>query len=125
MLARSLFGGYMDTFDKKDGIVLCGANSYERKYYFNRDFSKLPDQVKDTLQIICVEFTEKCGGSFLIKIDENGGLMLETDAEEADALYDEIGAELEIKNLQMTQRQLFEEISLFYKVVFLGERIDL
>ena len=115
----------MDTFEKTDGVVLCGASSYEKKYYFNQDFSKLPDQVKDTLHILCVEFTEKCGGTFLIKLDESGGLLLVTDAEEADALYDEIGAELEIKNLQKTQRQLFEEISLFYKVVFLGESIDL
>ena len=44
-------------------VVLCGANSYEKKYYFNKEFSKLPDQVKDILQVICVEFTEKCGGS--------------------------------------------------------------
>ncbi|MBQ8955541.1 MAG: hypothetical protein IJ075_01050 [Lachnospiraceae bacterium] len=112
-------------FDEDEICVLCGANSYEKKYYFNKDFSKLPDQVKDTLHIICVEFTEKCGGTFVMGFDEDGGLKLMTDAEEADAMYDEIGAELEIKNLQMTMRQLFEEISLFYKVVFLGEKIDL
>ena len=106
-------------------VVLCGANSYEKKYYFNKEFSKLPDQVKDMLQVICVEFTEKCGGVFVIKFDEEGELRLVTDAEEADAFYDEIGAELEIKNLQMTQRELFNEITLFYKVVFMGEKIDL
>ena len=112
-------------FDESEICVLCGASSYEKKYYFNRDFSKLPDQVRDTLHIICVEFTEKCGGTFVIGFDEDGELKLITDAEEADALYDDIGAELEIKNLQMTQRQLFSEITLFYKVVFLGEKIDL
>lgn len=115
----------MDTFDEKDGVVLCGASAYEKKYYFNKEFSRLPDQVKDTLHIICVEFTEKCGGTFLIRFDENGELSLVTDAEMADAMYDEIGAGLEIRNLQTTQRQLFEEISLFYKVVFLGESIDI
>ena len=26
--------------------VLCGSNSYERKYYFNEDFESLPDAVK-------------------------------------------------------------------------------
>ena len=115
----------MVMFDPSDGCVLCGASSYEKKYFFNKDFSRLPDQVKDTLHIICVEFTEKCGGTFVIEFDEAGSLKLVTDAEEADALYDDIGAELEIKNLQITQRQLFEEITLFYKVVFLGEEIDL
>ena len=112
-------------FDESELCVLCGASSYEKKYYFNGDFSKLPDQVKDTLHIICVEFTEKCGGTFVIGFDEAGDLKLITDAEEADAMYDDIGAELEIKNLQKTQRQMFGEISLFYKVVFLGEKIDL
>ena len=112
-------------YDESELCVLCGASSYERKYYFNKDFSKLPDQVKDTLHIICVEFTEKCGGTLVIGFDGDGELKLITDAEEADAMYDDIGAELEIKNLQVTQRQMFSEITLFYKVVFLGEKIDL
>ncbi|MBQ9359850.1 MAG: hypothetical protein IJT96_02300 [Lachnospiraceae bacterium] len=111
-------------FDGDNNCVLCGASAYEKKYYFNNDFSRLPSQVKDTLQIICVEFTEKCGGTFFISFNEDGELSLVTDAEQADAMYDEIGAELEIKNLQVTQRQLFEEITLFYKVVFLGEEIE-
>jgi hypothetical protein len=40
-------------------------------------------------------------------------------------MYDDIGAELEIKNLRRTQAELFEELTLFYRVVFLGEKIDL
>ncbi len=115
----------MDTYNAEEGTVLCGASAYEKKYYFNPEFSKLPKQVQDTLHIICVNFTESCGGTFLIRIDGDGSLRLVTDAEEADALYDEIGAELEIDRIRKTQRQLFEEISLFYKVVFLGEKIEL
>ena len=30
----------------QDNIVLCGASAYEQKYYFNEDFSSLPDHVK-------------------------------------------------------------------------------
>lgn len=115
----------MDTYNAKGDTVLCGASAYEKKYYFNPEFSKLPKQVKDTLQIICVNFTESCGGTFLIRIDNEGGLSLVTDAEEADVMCDEIGAELEIEKIRKSQRQLFEEISLFYKVVFLGEKIEL
>ena len=40
--------------------VLCGSNSYERKYYFNEDFESLPDAVKRQLQVMCVWFTEEC-----------------------------------------------------------------
>ncbi|MBD9156363.1 MAG: hypothetical protein EGP94_15070, partial [Lachnospiraceae bacterium] len=31
----------------QDGnIVLCGSNSYEKKYYFNEEFDSLPEAVK-------------------------------------------------------------------------------
>ena len=39
-------------------VVLCGANSYEQKYYFNKDFSSLPRNPKE-LHVMCVLFTER------------------------------------------------------------------
>ena len=45
----------MDMFD--ENVVLCVSNSYEKKYYFNPDFDKLPDDVKNELKIMCVLFT--------------------------------------------------------------------
>ena len=27
-------------------VVLCGANAYEKKYYFNKEFSKIPEPMK-------------------------------------------------------------------------------
>ena len=38
-------------------VVLCGASAYEQKYYFNEDFSALPQSVQDEIQIMCVMFT--------------------------------------------------------------------
>ena len=35
----------------QDNIVLCGASSYEQKYYFNQDFASLPETVKQEMQI--------------------------------------------------------------------------
>ena len=49
--------------------VLCGANAYEKKYYFNQEFDKLPQSIKDELHIICVLFTEEVGGVFTISFD--------------------------------------------------------
>ena len=41
------------------GVVLCGANSYEQKYYFNEeDFGSLPESIKKELHIMCVLYTE-------------------------------------------------------------------
>ena len=101
--------------------VLCGANSYEQKYYFNEDFSKLPDSIKDELHIICVLFTEEVGGAFMIGFDEEGTLVLTTDADEGDLLYDEIGAGLLVKEVSKRKQDLFESLEMFYKTFVLGE----
>ena len=54
----------------QDNIVLCGASSYEQKYYFNQDFASLPETVKQELQIMCVLFTEDVGGILTLEFDE-------------------------------------------------------
>ena len=44
------YGGYMDMSER---IVLCGANSYEQKYYFNKEqFGKDSEDIQDALHII-------------------------------------------------------------------------
>ena len=57
-------------------IVLCGANAYEQKYFFNQRFEGLPQSVKDELHIICVLFTEEVGGSFIMAFEEDGGVVM-------------------------------------------------
>ena len=39
---------------REEAIVLCGANAYEKKYYFNEMFKGIPDSIKEELHIICV-----------------------------------------------------------------------
>ena len=75
----------------QDKIVLCGASAYEQKYYFNQDFSSLPDAVKQELQIMCVLYTE------------------------------DIGSVLKIKQIQSEKRELLESLEMYYRVFFLGE----
>ena len=86
MPVKSQLGGYMDMSDK---IVLCGANSYEQKYYFNKEqFGKLPEEIQDDLHVICVLFTEEVGGIFTICFDQAGNLQFETDVADNDYLFD-------------------------------------
>ena len=59
---------------KGEKMVLCGSNGYERKYYFNETFSNLPEAVQKELQILCVWFTEECGGILTMEFDEGGKL---------------------------------------------------
>ena len=109
----------------QDKIVLCGASAYEQKYYFNQDFSSLPEAVKQELQIMCVLYTEDIGGILTLEFDEDGNLQFKTEALDADAMYDEIGSVLKIKQLQQTKQELFESLELFYKVFYLGEDVEL
>ena len=102
-------------------IILCGANAYEQKYYFNEKFSKLPESVKEELHIICVLFTEEVGGAFLIGFDDDGSVMLITDADEEDLLYDDIGAGLLVKEVRARRQDLFESLEMFYKAFILGD----
>ena len=101
----------------KEKTVICGANAYEKKYYFNEDFNGLPKSVRDELHVICVLFTEEIGGVFTIGFNEEGELVLETDADENDLLYDEIGSALLIKEVRRKRQDLFEALELYYKVM--------
>ncbi len=101
----------------EDGMVLCGASSYNKKFYFNEDFDLVPQQVKDELKIMCVLFTEEVGGTIQLIYDENGNLEIVVDKEEDDILYDEIGSVLKVKQLQREKKELFESLETFYKVM--------
>lgn len=105
-------------------IVLCGANAYEKKYYYNEQFSAVPESIKEELHIICVLFTEEIGGIFTMVFEEDGTLELETNAAEEDYLYDEIGSGLLIRKIQQSKQELFESLTLFYKMVILHEDIS-
>ena len=97
--------------------VLCGANSYLQKYYFNKDFDKLPDIVKKELQIACVTFTEEIGGIIILQFNDAGNLEISVQADEKDYLFDEIGSELKIKQMQTDKKELFEGIETYYKAI--------
>ena len=102
-------------------IVLCGANAYEKKYYFNKEFDKIPESIKEELHIICVLFTEEVGGIFTFCFDEEGNLEMETDAAPEDYLYDEIGSGLLVRKIRDTKQELLQSLSLYYRVLYLHE----
>lgn len=109
---------------KDNRVVLCGANAYEQKYYFNEQFSKIPQSIQEELHVICVLFTEEVGGIFTIVFEEDGSVSLETDAEEDDLLYDEIGSGLLIGEIRRNRQELLESLQLYYQVFILHEEIQ-
>ena len=108
----------------KDRVVLCGASAYEQKYYFNEDFASLPQSVQDELHIMCVLYTEEIGGVLTLEFDEDGSLEFKTEALESDAMYDDIGSVLRIKQIRADKQELLESLELYYRVFFLGEDVE-
>lgn len=106
-----------------ENVVLCAASAYEKKFYLNEEFSKLPEDIKNELKIMCVLFTEEVGGILELEFDEDGKLFFKTEADEGDLLYDDIACGMLIKKLQYEKQDLLESLELFYKVFFLGEGV--
>lgn len=103
----------------KEDRVLCAANAYEKKYYFNLRYDTLPLSVKQELQIMCVLFTEEVGGVFSLVFAEDGCLFMEVASEEGDLLHDEIGSGLKVKQYRQEKEELFETLELYYQTFFL------
>lgn len=112
---------------KEENVVLCGANSYDEKYYLNPKFSNLPKQIQDELKVMCVLYTNDVGGILLLEFDKDGYLHFRTEATENDTTYDEIGAVLKIKELQRSEEELLRSLEMYYRVLLangLGMRMN-
>lgn len=110
----------------QDSVVLCGANSYEEKYYLNPDFENLPQHIQDELKIMCVLYVNDVGGILTLIFNEEGNLEFEVVSEEFDPMFDEIGSQLKIKEIQRDEKkqELLNQLELYYKVFFLGEDLE-
>lgn len=106
----------------EEARVLCGANSYEEKYYFNEQyFGKIPQSIKDELHVMCVLFTEDAGGILTLEFLKDGTLVFKTRADDYDYYYDEIEAGLKIRELSKEKEELLSALELYYRTVYLKE----
>ena len=104
--------------------VLCGANAYEQKYYFNKEeYGNLPESIQEELHILCVLFTEEVGGIFTIVFEEDGSVSMDVAAADEDYLYDEVSAGLLIGQIRQKRKELLESLSLYYRSFVLHEDI--
>ncbi len=108
---------------KEEKVVLCGANAYEKKYYFNKQFAGMPKSIRDELHIICVLFTEEIGGIFTIEFEEDSNVAMRTEYAPDDFLYDEIGSGLLVNEIRRKRQEMFESLRLYYKVFILHEDV--
>ena len=104
----------------EENVVLCVSSAYEKKFYLDEAFQGLPKDIKDELKIMCVLFTEDVGGILKLVFDEEGNLELQTEYDENDLLYEDIGSALKVKQIQREKRDLFRSLEMFFKVFYLG-----
>ncbi|WP_408069514.1 DUF6145 family protein [Butyrivibrio sp. JL13D10] len=102
-------------------IILCGANAYEMKYYFNPLFKKIPESIQKELHIISVLFTQEAGGIFTIEFEDDGSITMETTRSEEDITYDEVSAGLLIGEVRRQRQDLFEALQMYYRAMILHE----
>ncbi len=105
-------------------MVLCGANSYTQKFYIAKEFSELPESIRQELQIMCVLYVEDVGGILTMEFDDEGNLEFRVEADDNDYLFDDIGSALKIKQIRGEKRELLESLELYYRVFILKESID-
>ena len=108
----------------QEKIVLCGASSYEEKYYFNEDFAALPEDIRKELKILCVLFVSEVGGILTLEFEEDGTLCFQVSSQENDFFFDEIGSVLKIKAIRKEKQELLASLELFYRVFFLNEEME-
>lgn len=109
----------------QDNVILCVSSKYEEKYYLNEEFENLPEGIQRELQIMCVTFTEEIGGILTLEYDTKGNLNFITAANEGDLLYDDIGSVLKVKQMRERRRELLKALETYYKVFFLGEKLEM
>ena len=94
-------------------IVLC-----------EEQFKMIPESIKEELHIICVLFTEEVGGVFTIAFEEDGNVVMETNADDDDIYYDEVSSGLLIAEIRRSRQELFESLSLYYRVFIKKEDVS-
>ncbi len=90
-------------------IVIACASRYDKKYYFNKEYSVFPKEVKDRIKYILISFVEREGGTISLEMNEDG-LIFKTNVLDSDIYYDEIDANLLINKMRNENRELLEKI---------------
>lgn len=71
---------------------------------------------------LCVFFLLRMSEAFSrLEFLEDGTLILNVDHEESDYLFDEIGSELKIREIQREKVELMTALERYFRIVFLGE----
>ncbi len=95
--------------------VLAAASAKEKKYYLDPEFTALPAAVQEELKKICIPLAEEFNQNVVLFFDPDGTLLIGTEPDPEDFLYDDIGSGLRVSQMQRAHRELFEQLETYYK----------
>lgn len=99
-------------------FILAAASYEKQKYYLESKFQTLPESIQEEIRIICVTTAQKLGCTFLMGFHENGEIYFESVKREDDFNFDEIGAELEVKEIVRKEKHLLASLTAWFTIFF-------
>jgi|GEM_PF-920775 len=100
-----------------NNVVLCAANAYNQKFFLNPDYNNLPDDVKNQLKIISVEYTEEIGGIFLMEFNRENKLVLKSMHEDGDVMFDDDNSRKKIDQIAEKYEALFSKLETYFAAI--------
>lgn len=100
--------------------ILLAASFYKKSYYFNEEFSGLPESIQKEMRIACAVAAEKIRGIITAGFYEDGTVFIEASGDESDFDYDEIGARLVVDSLIKEKEELIKAMGLWYVIFKYG-----
>lgn len=100
-----------------DKVILAYVSQYKEKYFFNEELGTLPEAVKKEILMNMIFICEEAGGVVELGFDEEGYIYLDTYADEDDLGYDQVSGRLLVSEMERNQKELFEELQNWYRIV--------
>lgn len=97
-----------------DRQIFISASYYKQKYYANPQYEGLPAEIRNEMRVLCIMLAEKLHGIITLGFYPNGDVFLNVTPEEGDHEHDEIGAQLEIKDVEKENADTFKKMKLWY-----------
>jgi len=113
---KYLFAGENKGGIAMEAMTVAAASFAQQKYFLAEDFLTLPEEIKEDIKVLCVLTAQKLGCTFLLDMDEDGDISFRLVREVDDLNFDEIGAELEVKEISRKQKELLHALKLWYTV---------
>lgn len=94
--------------------IFITASYYKQQYYANPRFEGLPADIRNHMRDLSIMLAEKLHGVITLGFYPSGDVFYEIDPEEGDFEFDEIGAKLELKEVEEENKERFKTMKLWY-----------